>query len=484
MIGGRRARAWAPLALLFLLSLPAVATRPHTADEIEYYAFLRSAWFDRDLSFENEYRAFYERGFTSDPLFKATFIDRTTPTGHAVTYATIGCAILWAPFFGVADLGVRLAQLAGSTVAADGYSQPYLAATAYASAFYGAVALVLGAAMARRFTGDWVRTAAVATFAGTPIVFYMYVMPHMSHACSAFAVAVFVWTWLRVRQTWSVGGVAVLALTGALVAMVREQEAFLVIVPAVDYLWSLAGSRSGLAPAGARLVAAAVAFLIGVSPQVIAYIAINGRLAPSPDVANKMYWTAPWSLNVLLSPEHGWFFWTPLAALAVAGLVWMALVGDGRSSRLRQGFGESAGASAKAEDRPLRASDTRRIGVLLLLAIATQVYVSGSVLSWTLAGAFGQRRFVGMTAVVVIGLAWVVSRIAVRSRWLAYAPLVFGVWWNLGLAVQFGENSMDRQRLEIVANARRTFLELPFRAPRIAYRYLFDRGSFYRPPRS
>jgi hypothetical protein len=457
MIGGRRARAWAPLALLFLLSLPAVATRPHTADEIEYYAFLRSAWFDRDLSFDNEYRAFYERGFTSDPLFKTTFIDRTTPTGHAVTYATIGCAILWAPFFAIADLGVRVSQWAGVTVAADGYSQPYLAATAYGSAFYGAIALVLGAAMARRFTADWVRTAAVATFAGTPIVFYMYVMPHMSHACSAFAVALFLWMWFRVRDAWTIGGVAALASIGALVAMVREQEAYLVVVPAIDYLWALASARGSLAGAAARLLVAGLAFLAGVLPQLAAYMAINGRLAPSPDVSNKMYWTAPWSLNVLLSPEHGWFFWTPLAALAVAGLMWMTLKGD---------------------------TVTRRLGVLLLLAVATQVYVSGSVLSWTLAGAFGQRRFVGMTAVLVIGVAWLASRLALRSRWLVYAPLALGIWWNLGLAVQFGEHSMDRQRLDLMANARRTFVELPVRVPGIAYRYLFDRGSFYRPPRS
>src|SRR5689334_6903752 len=270
MIGGRRTRAWAPLAVLvllsFLLSLGGVATRPHTADEIEYYAFLRSAWFDHDLSFDNEYRTFYERGFTSDPLFKATFIDRTTPTGHAVTYATIGSAILWAPFFAAADAGVRIARMAGAGVAADGYSWPYLAATAYGSAIYGALALVLGAAMARRFAAGWAPAAALATFAGTPIVFYMYVMPHMSHACSAFAVALFLWTWLRVRETWSIARVAGLAITGALVAMVREQDAFLVIVPAIDYVWTLIQRRGPVGPAVARLTVAALAFLVAVLP--------------------------------------------------------------------------------------------------------------------------------------------------------------------------------------------------------------------------
>ena len=41
----------------------------------------------------------------------------------------------------------------------------------------------------------------------------------------------------------------------------------------------------------------------------------------------------------------------------------------------------------------------------LLLMVASQVYVAGSVASWTVAGAFGQRRFVCLTVVLVIGLA-------------------------------------------------------------------------------
>ena len=41
--------------------------------------------------------------------------------------------------------------------------------------------------------------AALAVWLGTPLLFYMYVAPPFSHACSAFAVALFVWTWMRVR---------------------------------------------------------------------------------------------------------------------------------------------------------------------------------------------------------------------------------------------------------------------------------------------
>ena len=39
---------------------------------------------------------------------------------------------------------------------------------------------------------------ALLVWIGTPLLFYMYVAPPMSHACSAFAVALFVTVWLHV----------------------------------------------------------------------------------------------------------------------------------------------------------------------------------------------------------------------------------------------------------------------------------------------
>ncbi len=66
----------------------------------------------------------------------------------------------------------------------------------------------------------------------------MYVSPPYSHACSAFAVALFVTIWLHVRERWTVGGAIALGLSGALMAMVREQDAFLALGPAVDFVWT------------------------------------------------------------------------------------------------------------------------------------------------------------------------------------------------------------------------------------------------------
>jgi hypothetical protein len=248
-------------------------------------------------------------------------------------------------------------------------------------------------------------------------------------------------------------------------AMVREQDAFVIVGPAVDFAWGVLQERRwrAVGPALAGAAAAAVVYL----PQAAAYLVLNGRLGPSTLVSRKMTWTSPHAAGVLFSPEHGLFFWTPLALLAVGGLVLLAL--------------NRAGEDVKAEPPGGARADARRIGVGLLAIVLCQVYVAGAVESWTVAGAFGQRRFVALTAPFVVGLA-VLGAHAARSaaKTAAAALAVLCVWWNLGLMVQFGAGLMDRQRLDLRLNAYNTFIEVPRRLPDIAYRYLFDRGSFYR----
>ena len=143
-------RAILAVALVAVLTLPGVTRRLYASDEVEYVAFLRSLWFDGDLSFDNEYRHFYAHGAVRDPGFAETFIEPTTETGLKRTFGTIGSALLWAPFYAVADAGTRIAIAMGSDVAADGYSAPYISAICIGSAVYGLLALLLAWYAARR----------------------------------------------------------------------------------------------------------------------------------------------------------------------------------------------------------------------------------------------------------------------------------------------------------------------------------------------
>jgi hypothetical protein len=457
-------RPAAVLALLFLLTLPAVTTRFYASDEVEFYAWLRSAAFDRDADFDNEYRYFYDAGVVRNDGFRRTFLDETNEAGRRRNFTPIGTALLWAPFFAV---GHAAAALTGAPT--DGFSQPYISAVTIGSAFYGFLALGVTHAFVRRVTGR-ATVATIAVWIGTPLVFYMFVAPGFSHAASAFAVSLFLWLWLTRRERWTAPGAAALGAAAALMAMVREQDAFLVVGPGVDFIrtavrqrrqgGAVGGAGSPVAKPLGVAGAGILAGLLAYAPQLVAYLALNGHPGPASDVSRKMTWTSPHALQVLFSLEHGLFLWTPLALAGVLGLVWIA-AGRGR----------------------LPHPEARWIGGLALLMVAAEVYVSGSVESWTVAGSFGQRRFVALTPLLALGLSAWVAALAVTARpqltALATAGIVLLVWWNVGLMAQFGLHRMDRQRLTLAENARTTFIDLPREMPGLVTRYFADRESFY-----
>jgi hypothetical protein len=114
-----------------------------------------------------------------------------------------------------------------------------------------------------------------------------------------------------------------------------------------------------------------------------------------------------------------------------------------------------------------------------MLMVLLQIYIGGSVESWTVAGAFGQRRFIALTAAMVIGYS-ALGASAGRARHLLTAVTMLAIYWNLALTAEFATGLMDRQKLEPRRNAYDAFVTLPAQAPSLLYRYLFDRSSFYR----
>ena len=87
------------LVLLFVLSLPAVTPRIYASDEVQYFSYLRSIWFDHDVSFENEYQHFYDAGIARRPGFTRRSSSARPKPAAASTSARSDAALLWAPFY-------------------------------------------------------------------------------------------------------------------------------------------------------------------------------------------------------------------------------------------------------------------------------------------------------------------------------------------------------------------------------------------------
>jgi hypothetical protein len=233
---------------------------------------------------------------------------------------------------------------------------------------------------------------------------------------------------------------------------VREQDGLLVLIPGA-WLLSQVPRRPLLTLARGAVLGATAALVT--LPQFFAYRALNGHFGPSRLVGRKMSYTSPHALEVLFDPAHGLFFWTPLLVLAVAGLALGLL-------------------------RPASA-ETRRWTALLSLALLGQVWINGCIESWSQAGAFGSRRFVGVTVVFAWGLALTLERLLPRlGRAPVAALLALFAWWNVSLMVQFGLRLMDRQRLEWPRVAVNQVAAVPPRLLRVATLFFTDRERLVR----
>jgi hypothetical protein len=278
--------------------------------------------------------------------------------------------------------------------------------------------------------------AVIALWWATPVAYYMYIAPGMSHAASLFAVAVFfsLWPWAAAGGPgrWAVWGAS-----AGLMALVREQDLFFAVAALVAVL-AVPHRLKKLAAFGAT---AFVVFL----PQLAVYQVLNGSPEPAHEVQRKMSWLSPHFFQVLFSSQHGLFFWSPVLLLFLAG---------GLLLLKRQ----------------------RSAGLVLLAAFVAQVYISGSVDSWTQAGAFGARRFVGATAIFAAWGAFLLEAVEPRFRRAGIAAVAsILILWNVSLMIQFGLGLMDRKRLVWSQIVHNHLHEVPGRLGSVVSSYLFAR---------
>ena len=459
---------WGALCIVAVLALPLFTPRVYGADEIKYFAALRSVYFDRDLHYANEYAHFIGR----DPVAHAglrPYMEGETPTGYRLNDAPIGTAVLWSPFYVAADIGVAAARSLGAAVPRDGYAWPYVWAVCLGSLFWGTAGMFLAYRLCRAYAS---RTASlwgvVAIWFASPVVFYLYITPAMEHANSMFAVSLFLLLWQRGRVDRAARGWVILGAAAGLMILVRELNWLLLLVLAVDEtqgILHVVQSADGQRVRGAPLVRAAVvewwrrsvgylcfavALGIVVAPQLYVYQTLNGTFGPTPFVVEKFSLLPRYAFAVLFSGFHGLFSWHPVTLVAVLGL------------------------AALWRRAPW-------VAAALVVFVAAQVLVIGSYETWWGGASFGARRFINCTAIFSLGLAVGFGTLRGRFRHLAAAAIAGLVLWNAGLAVQYSVGLIPRDApVSIGRIARNQVFEVPPRIAQIAWRFAFDRSSLYR----
>ena len=409
---------------------------------MQYFSFLRSLWFDRDVSFENEYQHFYDAGVARDYNFHETFLERTTETGRRVSFATVGSALLWAPFYAVADAGVLLARAGGSAIPRDGYAWPYVAAVVlrvrdlWRSRHCCCRSVrreQSGSARRRAFlrrspSGSARRSSSIRTS-----------RQPMAHATAAFAVALFVVVWLHVRERWTLAGGLALGAAGALMVMVREQDVTFFAAPAIDLAMRVLKNpqqwlRPALRAAGRRRARVRREFPAagcGISRPERAYRTVTAR-QPEDELADASRLGHP--------------------GLAGARVLPVDAAGACRARRACWSWRPGCGADNPGTATPRCRSAVRAASLPACVRRSWRRCICcGALDSWTSAGAFGQRRFVSSTILLVIGLATIFSMMqrlpdsAPGSRFRRRADLVE----PRADGASSRHSLMDRQRLEL-----------------------------------
>jgi hypothetical protein len=405
------------LAILFLLTLPLINPWVR-GDGVGYYAYARALLIEHRLDFEPDWQnanASFRMGrLDSEGQIRAT---EYTATRHIDNHFSIGPAILWSPFLLTADALVRADRLFGGQVAENGFSFPYIAAMALGTAIYGFLAVFLSFRLAKKHLPErWAFLAAIGIWFASSLPVYMYFNPSWSHAHSAFMVAVFFWYWDRTRgeRTWTQW--LVLGAISGLMLDVYYVNGVLLIVPLIESLkeyWQSVRTRE--VQDTVRLFLQNIVFVVMVFvtflPTLITKKIIYGDYL---NFGYQVHWflTSPAVLKVAFSSEHGLFSWTPILLLAVIGLV-------------------------------LFQKRDQMLSLCCLAAFAIYLYAIGCYEDWAGISSFGNRFFVSLTPVFVLGLAGFLDFVAEeiddrRANILAMCAVSLLILWNVGLIFQWG----------------------------------------------
>jgi hypothetical protein len=348
------------------------------SDGVGYYAYLPLYFVHHSLA------------FSVLPFNHAIYGFRVSPhTGRLANLYPVGPALCMAPFFLVGHL---VAAIGGWP--ADGYSPPYQWAILIAALCWFAVGLYTTWQVVAIRAGPVRASVALALLVlGTNLLHYAVAEPSMSHVYAFGAVAVLLWLADGFWGSPTRRRAAAMGVVAGLLLSIRNYDILLASVALYPALW----------PSNRAIVRRHwLSFGLGTAFALLPYIAVTtyylGAPWRTPYWDYMFHWGNPAILHNLFSVPQGWWFWSPVSAIGVAGLA------AGLFSKKLRWF---CGAS--------------------LIAIAIMTYILGSWGDPTLGhgaifgSAFGHRMYIDPLPVVAVGLAVVFSRIP--------RP----VWWLLGL---------------------------------------------------
>ena len=413
------------LVILFALTVPFLHAQVR-GDGIGYYAYARSLLIDHNLQFAGDWKNPSEELLQAFLEGHRILANPLTETGHLPNHWSVGPAMLWSPFLVVTHFVVLGLNRLGWQISADGHSWPYLATVAGATAFYTFLGIWLSFRLARSYVEErWAFLATLGIWLGSSLPVYIYVDPSWSHALSAFCTSLFLWYWQRTRAVRTNRQWIVFGLISGLMIDVYFANAVFFLAPLLDSLSSYhhAWRTGDSAPRLVRtisysLVLYGTSVFLAFLPTLITRQIIFGSPFRSGLYTSQPWnWKSPAFAGLLFSSNHGLLVCTPILLLSFVGLFLLC----------RQAPTEGA----------------------TYLAVTLAFYCLIAFFPWwhSTVG-LGNRYFISLTPLFVVGLAATFSRASriwqdVRAAtWRLGTITALLLAWNLGLVYQWSTNLM------------------------------------------
>jgi len=293
-------------------------------DPFSTYAWVRSAIFDHDLNFFNEYTI-----FNADKNWTALAWPRElayTKFGLLNNPFSIGPALLWTPAVLLAYMATYIANIFFNlfhlpALVNNGYSFYYHFLVSFWNHLLSIFGLYLIYLILTKYFSKKVSLLAVLGITFASAVFnYLYNEPASSHNTSLFVISLFYFLFLNFKSERRLFWFG-LGLAGGLVFLVRWQQ-IIFLLPAV---WKLVKGKN---------LASTFSFLLGFLPtislQFLAWYLISGRFFYIPQGSGFVSLTGflagspPNFIKILISANHGLFYWTPITFFGLVGLAFLS----------------------------------------------------------------------------------------------------------------------------------------------------------------
>ncbi len=278
-----------------------------------YYHYLPAIFIYKDLRHQNWMNEINQK-YLPSPVYDQSYVH--APTGHKINKYPIGQAIMFTPFF-----------LAGHTYAkatgqypADGYSRPYQVAIWLGGLLVSILGLILLRLLLKAYFNDnLVGWTLLALGIGSHWMEYAAITNGMTHTWLFTLLCVLIISTIRFyqKQDWiSITGIGV---SVGLAVLTRPTEIVWVMIPLLWGITSLKDRFTFIRQQWQACLAPALIAVIIICIQPMYWKYVSGSWFQYSYGEQSFQWLHPNIWRGLMGVNVGWFMYTPIMLIAMAG---------------------------------------------------------------------------------------------------------------------------------------------------------------------